>query len=370
MNCERSNLLRPVLRGSLLAVIVAAALFAGALPAAAAGKDDTVGINAVALSMINKGGAAQANKLLDVMNDSGAGWARFGASWNQIEPQQGNFQWDKLDSVVNALRQRNINVLLVPTRTPCWARADSSGPCVTEATKQRRVGSDLPDRAAWQKFLTALVTHFRGRVGYFEIWNEPNAAANVLVKGAESNSRELLAAYRDNILVPAADAIHAADPSARVVAPAFGMLGLDTPDEFGSALSVVLANGAAKKIDAVSFHAYASRDLFGCADAAHAAMRDAGIGNRPLWLTEFGMTADGGLHIVNGIMLDRQAKFLTGFLQRNRSAHAYDKVFWYALADNDVFGSTWQAGKRYGLVNNDLTTRPVFDALRQFTHGH
>ena len=342
-----------------------AAVAAAASPQARA---DSIGINSNALSAINKGDPAAGAKVLDALVQSGAGWARIGAIWSAIEKDQGTYNWKNLDKMVSALRSRHIQILLTIARTPCWARADAGDECVRTSTKERRIGADLPTRAAWQQFVTALVVHYRGQISYYEIWNEPNWAPNVFVNNAPSNSDALLAAYRNNLLVPGAQAIHAADSSAHVVAPAIGMAGIDSPEALTRELAVVLGNGAAKQVDVVSIHLYA-HDMFAYGAGARAAMSAAGIADKPLWLTEFGRTADWGLGTTTSVTLSSQADFLTQALQHNENSHTYDKLFWYSLVDNGALGGSWATSHSYGLLNDDLTPRPAFTALKNFIAG-
>jgi hypothetical protein len=90
--------------------------------------------------------------------------------------------------------------------------------------------------------------HFRGRVKYFEIWNEPNAwffddwTTPSTVATAKSYGRLLLAA---------AKAIKEANPDAQVVFGATCGYGM-TPDY----VETVFEEGAARYVDVFSFHPY------------------------------------------------------------------------------------------------------------------
>jgi hypothetical protein len=49
-----------------------------------------------------------------------------------------------------------------------------AGPAPSWATKNHRAGPDAPDAGKYAAFVRAVVTHFKGRVDRYSIWNEPN----------------------------------------------------------------------------------------------------------------------------------------------------------------------------------------------------
>ena len=337
-------------------LMIASSLLPG-YPAQAAGLGDIVGINANNLFVLLRD-PATGGKYVDLIAQTGTGWVRIPATWPQLEPAEGQYNWTQLDSEVNALRAHNLNILLNLRSTPCWALAGQI-PCYGQATPQHAMGSELPDRAKWQKFLSDLVAHYRGRIAYYEIWNETNNPVWLDVAGAAPDSQQQIEGYRDNILIPAAQAIHAADPSARVVGPAYTPSMAKTAEELGQAYSVLLGGGGAQALDVVSIHIYPARNLAKLGQVVRGAMQAAGAGNKPLWLTEFGCPASGD-----------QVGYL-GFLRQNQSEHIFDKLFWYAMGDNDIFAAPGKTGMttgrvRFGLVDDDLTPRPGYAALQNF----
>ena len=70
----------------------------------------------------------------------------------------------------------------------------------------------MPRRAEeWQLFCFAAALRYRGAVDHWEVWNEPNLPR--FFAGDRGD-------YLERILIPAADALHAASPEARVGGPA------------------------------------------------------------------------------------------------------------------------------------------------------
>src|SRR5947208_3285330 len=72
----------------------------------------------------NRASADQAGKVGDraVMAATGAKWLRFDFDWTGIEPQQGSFNWQPIDRVVDAASTLGIQVLALPSYTPSWVR--------------------------------------------------------------------------------------------------------------------------------------------------------------------------------------------------------------------------------------------------------
>lgn len=107
----------------------------------------------------------------DALAGAGAKWARCQTGWNRCELTVGAYDFSWLDNIVDNLLSRGVqpwfnlgfgNKLYMP-RIP----NESGVGCVPTG-----YGSEC--LAAWQKFVTAVAEHFSERVGYWEIWNEPN----------------------------------------------------------------------------------------------------------------------------------------------------------------------------------------------------
>lgn len=103
---------------------------------------------------------------------AGLGWAKQQFAWAEIEPlRKGEFvdpvtgesSWAKFDQVVDLLREHGLQVIARLDRAPAWARLPD--------TRPETPPIDFDD---FGDFVSAFVDHFRGRVQYIQIWNEPN----------------------------------------------------------------------------------------------------------------------------------------------------------------------------------------------------
>src|SRR5262245_31796658 len=108
----------------MLRFSLAAACLAGLVMASSAsaqgGVGDALGVNANNLFIVQRD-PATASKYVDLIAQSGVGWARVAATWPQVQPGQSGYDWSGLDAQINALRAKNINVLLNIRSAPCWA---------------------------------------------------------------------------------------------------------------------------------------------------------------------------------------------------------------------------------------------------------
>jgi hypothetical protein len=172
---------------------------------------------------------------LDVARDTSVGWVRIDFNWLDAEPSQGAFNFALFDTLVDGANARGLKVLAVLAYTPAWA---STGDLKGDGST-----NDIPVAGAYEAFVTAAVNHFQGRITHYEIWNEPNL--DIFFEGTPDD-------YIARILIPGADAVHAACPTCMVVGPALASVG----GEYDVWLDKSLA-AAKDKIDIISGHAYA-----------------------------------------------------------------------------------------------------------------
>ena len=67
---------------------------------------------------------AQIDRTLDAMESLGVKSIRLGVFWAAIEPQEGVYDWDKLDLLVAKATERDMGILGTILYTPAWASAD------------------------------------------------------------------------------------------------------------------------------------------------------------------------------------------------------------------------------------------------------
>jgi polysaccharide biosynthesis protein PslG len=106
-------------------------------------------------------------KTLEMARAGGIGWIKQQFSWEEIEPQwKGEFDWAKYDRIVDLADRYGMQIIARLDRPPDWTRQDNRS--------KTRPPDDLAD---WGDFVYAFVQHYKSRVRYVQIWNEPNLTA-------------------------------------------------------------------------------------------------------------------------------------------------------------------------------------------------
>lgn len=150
--------------------------------------------------------------------------------WPGIEPSKGTFNWVALDNVMAQYQTKGVDVIFtLGGYTPGWANG-SAGCGVGPLSNQ-----DFYD------FVTAVVTRYKGKIKYYELWNEPNLS--VYWTGTVAQLETIGAAVYP--------LIKAIDPAALVLSPVnIGNTGIPWMNTY---LSI---SGAGATFDIYSFHAY------------------------------------------------------------------------------------------------------------------
>ncbi len=103
-------------------------------------------------------------KTLQMVRTMGAPWIVDYFPWGYIEREEGQFDWAHSDLVVDHARQQGLTVIARLGFVPGWTRPKDS---VTSYLDEARY-------PAFAQFVRAFVEHFKGRVRYVVLWNEPN----------------------------------------------------------------------------------------------------------------------------------------------------------------------------------------------------
>ena len=265
--------------------------------------------------------------VLDALAQSGIGWVRIDFLWPVVQPTQGDWDWTTYDHVVEAARQRGLEIYATLAYSPEWATAGTPGPGVP-----RNSGD-------WARFCYRAARRYRGLVAAWGMWNEPN------LTGFWEGSRH---DYIELILLPGARAIHAADPRALVSAPDTAHLHSAHWDGW---LSDVIG-AASGELDVVTHHvyppgsshepvtSYLERDASNPWDdpSVKKILQQAGWFGRPFWLTETGIPS-------NVYGTNDQASFyhqlLLDWFRPGTDLNWMDRIFFYEAADDprvDAYG--------------------------------
>ncbi len=101
----------------------------------------------------------------------GAKILREDALWERIQPEQGVWDYSSLDRTVELFAEQGLELELIYSYTPAWAVAKDFVPLKKE---RLRAMSSRPDLGAWREFVQRTAARYRGKIRFFEVWNEPD----------------------------------------------------------------------------------------------------------------------------------------------------------------------------------------------------
>jgi hypothetical protein len=129
-----------------------------------------------------------------VVSAAGVTTVRLFPEWRGVEPTQGNWKWDSADRIVDAAAKHNLTVNGVLMGSTPWSKA-----------KIHAFPIDNLD--GWANFVGQSIARYRGKIEYWEVWNEGNGGFN--------DDKHTTADYA-RLAIRAHEAGHAANPSARI----------------------------------------------------------------------------------------------------------------------------------------------------------
>ena len=178
------------------------------------------------------------SRVYDKVAELGVKWVRLQSGWKKTEQEKGiyNFAW--LDEQVDNLIERG----LIPWICLCYG----NGLYDEVAKKSFGAVGCPPIRTqeafdAWKCYCKELVEHFKNRVTYFEIWNEPEGK-HCWLPEADPHEYALLAKETAKV-------IKEANPTAKVLAGSHFMRSME-------ALYVECTDGMLENVDAITYHEY------------------------------------------------------------------------------------------------------------------
>ncbi len=201
------------------------------------------------------------DQMYDAMKDAGIGFMRLsGFGWGHVLQSDGSFKFDTLDDILARTKQRNISVLAVLS----FGAGEKNA---------------LTHPKEWARYITQTVSHFKGRVKYWEIINEHDMFLSKQY-GAEGGGKKY-----GEILKVAYDAVKKGDTNAVVVYG--GLAGV--PEKY---VEASLKVSGTSTFDIMNYHTYCAPSscepvLAKRTNFLKKIMNKYG-GEKPIWITEIG----------------------------------------------------------------------------------
>lgn len=228
--------------------------------------------------------------LLDLSRKSGLLWVRdWSLKWKDVEPEKGRFTFGETDFQIDRPISHGLRLLcMLPFPSSPWS---SSAPPDTRRVgsyeQRRAVVARAPrDMAEFENYVQRSVDHYRDRVTWFQVFNEPLFTQYALPRKHGYDG----ATYAQYVKA-FARAARRADPRCQILAGIGGLRDGQIMDDFER----FFAAGGLNAIDALDIHHYPRirppefvEDLLETLNA----LMDKHGGRKPIWLTEYGYYAD------------------------------------------------------------------------------
>jgi len=292
-------------------------------------------------------------------------------AWAQINTAPGVFDWSTMDTRVNASLANNVDILFDLARTPVWAQCASSNPkcgsgktswvCAYNLPGEGGLGQCFPPadlnvdgtgtNQHWIDWVTALASRYKGRIKYYEIWNEPTAP--VMWQGTDPQLVRMTQDARCIVVGTGCSSLSnytlkAIDPSAEITTPAYVT---DTGINVSTAMASFLSAGGGQYVDVIAYHGYVQWPHWpeqAVSDAASLqnVLANANQQQKPLFSTEGGF---GAKAVVSDP--DQEAAWIARYVILMQSIgiarsywYAWDAAttpFWSSTNGTEVGGTTY-----------------------------
>lgn len=325
---------------------------------------------------------------LEMIAAAGFHWIRQEFAWEDIEIHgRGDFEdrrndpvrnaWDKYDNIVELAEQYGLEIQARLSNPPPWSRADGN------ARGTFAPPDDLDD---FVNFAVTVAERYRGRIHYYQVWNEPNIYP-------EWGEQPVDPEGYTELLCRTYDALKAVDPAIVVIsgalAPTVSLDGRNMSDLIF--LQRMYDAGAGDCFDVLAVNGYGlnsgptDRRLspFRINYARHLWIRDIMIHNgdadKPIWISEMNWNPVPGPDEVPDIIGRYNYGQVTAAQQARWVPLAYERAaqewpwigvinLWYfKRASDDIRDQSWYY---FRLVEPDFTPLPLYDAMRDYIAAH
>jgi len=313
-------------------------------------------------------------RTLEMARDAGFHWVRQQFPWADLEPDEkgrfvgqfGEDSWAKYDEIVALANELGLELIVRLDTTPKWARPGNA-----------HVATPPDNLDDYGDYVAAVVGRYRGRVRYYQLWNEPNlsvewgmrpvdpVAATALLRVGYTRAKE-------------------ADPNAVILAPALAPTIADDASAENDLLFLqrMYDAGAGPYFDIGSVQAYGLRNgpddhrlrpgdvNFSRPILTRELMVRNGDATKPIWASEVGWNApDGdvpGPYVWGQTTPDQQARYTVRAFERAREQWPWMGVMnvWYLKRADASDLHTLLGGFR--LLDPEFTPRPAYLAMQQY----
>ena len=330
--------------------------------------------------------AVKRARSLELVAGAGFRWIRQQFPWEDIEIHgRGDFEdrrnldalgaisaWDKYDDIVELIGQHQLDVLARLDNPPAWSRRDPQAGDLAPP-------DDLQD---FVNYVSAVAERYRGRIRYWQVWNEPNIYP-------EWGNRDVNPEGYTQLLCRSYAALKAIDPANVVVsgalAPTVEISGRNLNDYVF--LQRMYDAGAGDCFDVMAVQGYGFNS--GPTDrrmrptsfnfAHNVYIRDLmvarGDADKPLWITEAAwnpvdapdVPPDVSGRANYGVVTQEQAaRFMPAAWRRAQQEWPWTGVMFYWFLKRPSDAERGQSWYYFRMLEPDFTPLPVYESVRAY----
>jgi len=316
---------------------------------------------------------------LRMIRDAGFRWIRQEFPWEDIEQSgRGDFwdhrwgysAWDKYDLIVELANESGLQIIARLDNPPAWSRADGNA-----------VGTLAPpdDFEDFGDFVSAVVSRYKGKIRYYQIWNEPNIYP-------EWGEQPVDAAGYVRLLQIAYRRAKEADPDCVILSAGLAQTLEPGPMNLNDLtyLQQMYDAGVRGYFDIMGVMAYGlwtgpgdhrtHPDLtnFSRPQLIREIMVRNGDAGKPLWATEVGWNAVPpdfpSFPTYGRVTEEQQARYAVQAYQRAQEEWPWMGVlnYWFFKRATDT--ETNQVFYYFRMVEPDFTPMPVYEAIKEYAN--
>lgn len=292
--------------------------------------------------------AEDLEKTVSLMKEAGVGWVRMDFLWQDIEPEEGEFKFDKYDRIVDLLNKNGIHMLGILNYSASWAVSCKEWNCPPE------------NNATFVKYAVKVIARYKNKIKHWEVWNEPDSA----VYWSKQDGLKSYCALLKDVYIAAKKI----DPDCKILNGGLAN-GL-------SRVNSLYDNGAKDYFDILNlhlfvnpFHEAAIKRVTAYPKLAYKVMVRNGDGNKKIWITEIGCPGvkrgivTGDWWLGKNPTEKQQSIWLRQVYTELLKDKHVEKVFWAFFRD---CADHWGTGvDRFGLVRWGYTKKPAFQAYKE-----
>ncbi len=325
---------------------------------------------------------------LAMIADAGFHWIRQEFPWEDIEIHgRGDFEdrrndpprsaWEKYDNIVDLAGQYGLEIQARLSTPPAWSRA---------AGDQGGTFAPPDDIQDFVNYAVAVAGRYRGRIRYYQVWNEPN----IYPEWGEAAVDPV--AYTD-LLCRTYRALKEVDPTIVVIsgaiAPTAAIDGRNMTDVIflqrmydagaGDCFDVLAVNGYGLRSGPTDRRMRPMNINYGRNQWIRDIMVQNGDADAPIWISEMNWNPVPDEAAAPGIAdrdrfgrvtEEQQARWVPLAYERARQEWPWVGVinYWYFKPASDADRN--QSFYYFRMVEPDFTTLPVYDAMRDYIAAH